>query len=116
MLEVFGKNRPSVRTVERWYLKFWRGSFVLEDQPHTGRPSDVAIPESVNAVRKAITLNRRITYRQLEELLHIPKLTLERIVSEQLPVRKLCRFAAEVNFIVTGNEKWLYYDSIPKKS
>ena len=57
-----------MRTVERWYLQFWQGSFVLEDQPHTGRPSDVATLESVDAVRKAIILNKRITYRQLEEL------------------------------------------------
>ena len=66
MSEVFGEDCPSVRTVEHWYLKFRRGNFVFEDQPHTGRPSDVATPELVDAVRKAITLNRRITYRQLE--------------------------------------------------
>ena len=71
MLEMFGKDCPSVRTVERWYL---RGSFVLEDRSHTRRPSDVATPESVDAVWKAITLNRRIMYRQLEELLNIPKI------------------------------------------
>ena len=59
--EVFGEVCPSVRSVKRWYLQFRRGSFVLKDQPHAGRPSDVATPESVNAVRKAITLDRTIT-------------------------------------------------------
>ena len=29
-------------------------------------------------------------YRKLEKLLHIPKSTLQRIVSGQLPVRELC--------------------------
>ena len=99
-----------------------------------------------DAVRKAKTLNRRITYRQLEELLHVPKSTLQRIVSEQLYVRKMCTswvphalsdeqrenrvkwckkmlkkfcksgFAAEVNFIMRGDETWLYYYDVPTKS
>ena len=90
MSEVFGEDCPSVRTVEHWYLKFRRGNFVFEDQPHTGCPSDVATSESVGAVCEAIILNRRITYRQLEELLQIPKSTLQWIVSKQLSVRKLC--------------------------
>ena len=60
MSEVFGENCPSVRTVERWYLQFRRGSFVLEDQLYIGRPPDVTTPESVDAIQKAITLNRRI--------------------------------------------------------
>ena len=88
--ELFGEDCPSVRTVDCWYLQFRRGNFVLDDQPRTERPSVVATPESVDAVRKAIILKRRITYKQLEELLDIPKSTLERIVSEQLSVRKLC--------------------------
>ena len=146
MLEVFGEDCPSVRTVERWDLQFRRGISVLEDQPRTGYLSDVATPESVDAVRKAITLNRRNTYRQLEDFLHIPKSTLQRIISEQLSVRKLCTlwvlhalskqqrenrikwckkmlkkfksgFAAEVNFIVTDDETWLlYYYDVPMKS
>ena len=82
MSEVFGEDFPSVRTVERCYLQFRRGSFVLEDQPHPGRLSDVANPESVYAVREAITLNRRMAYRQLEELLNILKSTLQQIISE----------------------------------
>ena len=84
--EVFGEDCPSVRTVERWYLQFRQGSFVLEDKTHTGRPLDVATSESVDPVQKAITLNRRITYRQLEKLLYIPKLTLQLIFLEQLSV------------------------------
>ena len=76
MSEVFGEDCPAVRTLERWYLQCWQRSFVLEDEPHGGRPLDVASSESVDALQEAITLNRRITYRQLEELLHIPKSTL----------------------------------------
>ena len=51
--EVFGEDCPSVRTVERWYLQFRRGGFVLEDQPHAGRLSNVATPESVNAIQSS---------------------------------------------------------------
>ena len=87
---VFSENRPSIKAVKCWYLQFRRGSFVLKDQPHTGRPSDVVSPELVDSVRKAIKLNKRITYRELEEILHISKSTLQRIVLEQLSVRKLC--------------------------
>ena len=92
MMEVFGEDCSSVRTLQRCYIQFQQGSFVLKDQPHTGRPFDVATPISVKDVWKVITLNRKITYRQLKVLLHIPKPFLQRIVSEQLSVRKLCIF------------------------
>ena len=140
--EVFSNDCPSVRTVERWYLQFRRGVFDLEDEPHTGRLSNVATPETVDA---AITVNRRITFRQLEVLLHISKSTLQRIVSEQLSVKKVCALwvpyalsdeqrknrvewcksmlkkfksgsADNMNFIVTGDLTWLYYYDVPTKS
>ena len=50
MAEVFGEDCPPVRTVERYYLQFQHGSFVLKDQPHIGCPSDDATPVSVDAV------------------------------------------------------------------
>ena len=81
----------------------------------------------------------------MKQLLLIPKSTLQRIVLDQLSVRKLCTlwvplalfmsdekivssgvkkmlkkfksgFATEVNFIVTGDETWLHYYDVPMKS
>ena len=58
--DFLGENCPSVRTVERWYLQLWLGSFVLDNQLQTGRPSDVATPELVDAVRTTTMLLRNL--------------------------------------------------------
>lgn len=145
MCSVLGQEVPSVRTVERWYLQFKRGEFELDDDPRPGRPAEVQVPENITRVEKAIREDRRITYRQLEELLNIPISSLHNIVKKHLNVKKLCTLwvphtlsehqkqqrvqwaqsmvkkfdngqSKSVSSIITGDETWIYYYDVPTKS
>ena len=58
--------------------------FSLDDDPRPGWPVEVSTPESVDAVQKAIKKDRRMTYRQFEELPNIHISTLHRIINEHL--------------------------------
>ena len=67
MIAVFKKDCPSLQRIKQ----FRRGSFSLNHEPRPGRPVEVSTPESEAAVQKEIEEDRRMTYRQLEELLNI---------------------------------------------
>ena len=96
-------------------------------------------------LQKAIEEHRRMTYRQLVELLNIPVSTSHRIINEHLQVCQLCTLwvphslseeqqqcrvnwcrqtlkkfrsglSKKVNSIITGDKAWIYYYNVPKKS
>lgn len=143
--DTFGKDCPSISTVFRWYKEFEKGNFNLDDDERTGRPVTSRTQENIDAVKKLIIADRRITYRQIQEILGIGASTLNSILHEDLKVKKLCSLfiphslsesqrSARVNWckkmldkydsgdsklvdsIVTGDETWLYYFDIPSKS
>lgn len=145
MISVFEDSCPSRSTVFRWYKQFQRGIFALDDDPHTGRPVEITTPENIASVQNLLKENRRITYRQIEEVLHINAPAVHSILHEHLNVRKVCTLwvphkltdaqmrlrvdwcrkmlteyemgsSNYVNSIVTGDETWLYYFDLPSKS
>ncbi|CAH1995632.1 unnamed protein product [Acanthoscelides obtectus] len=123
MLSVFGNEAPHQSTISRWYGEFKRGR------------------ENVDAVRKLIIEDRHVTYREIEASLKISKSSIQKILHEELGVRKLVsrwiphllteeQKAARVNWcqktldrfnsgnsknvysIVSSDESWIYcYES-----
>ena len=145
MSPVFGENCPHRSTIFRWYKQFQRGKFRLEDEPRTGRPVEAVTPENIAAVEKLLNKSRRVTYRQIQELLHIGAPAVHSILHDHLHVKKVCtlwvphvlkeeqkahrvewcqkmlnrfesRSTSDLNSIVTGNETWLYYYDVPTQS
>ena len=145
MKRILGDTAPSLRTVERWYKQFKRGIFELEDDPRPGRPSEVTTSETIAIVKKLICEDRRITYKQIQEILGISAWAVNKILNEHLRVHKVCtlfvphkltdkerecrvdwckkmlskfksRRSSEVFSIVTGDETWLYYYDVPTES
>ena len=55
--EVYQNQAPAKRTVEKWFAKFHRGEFNLEDEPHSGRPFDI----DDDVVRTLVQNNPRIS-------------------------------------------------------
>ena len=49
LVAVYGKSAPSFATVTRWFNEFKRGRQSLEDDPRSGRPSDVVSPSVIAA-------------------------------------------------------------------
>lgn len=52
MCNVMGGDAPSLSTVCRWSLQFKRGRESIDDDPRSGRPTEVTQPEVIAAVKK----------------------------------------------------------------
>ncbi|CAH1990849.1 unnamed protein product [Acanthoscelides obtectus] len=73
LLSVFGNEAPHQSTISRW----------------VGAPKTAVTQENVDAVRKLIIEDRHVTYREIEASLKISKTSIQKILHEELGVRKL---------------------------
>ena len=89
LLEAFGDQAPSKRTVERWYLEFKRDRTPLQDEPRSGRPSTAVTPYNVATVESLIREDSRITFEQIAEILYIGKGAINTMLHDNLGVSKI---------------------------
>ncbi|CAH1962912.1 unnamed protein product [Acanthoscelides obtectus] len=75
LLSVFGNEAPHQSTISSWYGEFKCGTAVTQ--------------EDVDAVRKLIIEDIHVTYREIEACLKISKTSIQKILHEELGVRKL---------------------------
>ncbi|CAH2008943.1 unnamed protein product [Acanthoscelides obtectus] len=137
LLFVFGNEAPHQSTISRWYGEFKRGRVSLSDDSRLGAPKTAVTQENVGAVRKLIIEDRHVAYREIEASLKISKTSFQKILHEELRVRKFVsrwiphllteeQKAARVNWcqktlnrfnsrnsknvysIVSGDESWIY--------
>jgi len=137
--KAFGDDSISETQIKFWYRRFKEGRESFESDPRSGRPSSSRTPENVERVRAAINKNRRLTVRELEEDLGIPKTSVSEILTEDLGMKRVAakfiprllsqeqkEFRAEVaedllqnsindphflKQVITGDESWVYgYD------
>ncbi|CAH2015480.1 unnamed protein product, partial [Acanthoscelides obtectus] len=74
LLSVFGNEAPHQSTISRWYGEFKSGRVSLSDDPRVGAPKTAVIQENVDAI---------------EASLKISKTSIQKILDEELGVRKL---------------------------
>ncbi|CAH1990411.1 unnamed protein product [Acanthoscelides obtectus] len=74
LLSVFGNEAPQQSTISRWYGEFKSGRVSLSDDPRVGAPKTAVIQENVDAI---------------EASLKISKTSIQKILDEELGVRKL---------------------------
>jgi histone-lysine N-methyltransferase SETMAR len=89
MVRVLGEDAPSLKTVYKWVKKFKWGRESLEDDPRSGRPSDVVTPQNIERCEKLVMQDRRIKLRELAAILGMSKERVGSIVHEHLRMRKL---------------------------
>ncbi|CAH1995147.1 unnamed protein product [Acanthoscelides obtectus] len=89
LLCVFGNEAPHQSTISSWYGEFKRGRVSLSDDPRVGAPQRAVTQENVDAVRKLIIEDIHVTYREIEASLKISKTSIQKILHEELGVRKL---------------------------
>jgi len=72
----FGESTLSERNIYKWYKQFFEeGREDVNDNPRPGRPSTSTTDENVEAVKKMILENRRITIREVAEEVGMPFFT-----------------------------------------
>ncbi|XP_049307894.1 histone-lysine N-methyltransferase SETMAR-like isoform X2 [Bactrocera dorsalis] len=136
--EVYGDDAVSVRVAQQWFARFRSGNFVVRDAPRSGRP----IVEKVDEIMEKIELDRHISSHDIAKELNIHHQTvlnhlkkagykkmLDVWVPHELSVKNLmdriniCDSLLKRNEIepflkrmVTGDEKWIKYNNVRKRS
>ncbi|CAH1988540.1 unnamed protein product [Acanthoscelides obtectus] len=89
LLSVFGNEAPHQSTISRWYGEFKPGRVSLSDDPRVGAPKTAVTQKNVDAVRKLIIEYRHVTYREIETSLKISKTSIQKMLHEELGVKKI---------------------------
>ena len=135
--QAYGTGSVGLTTIKEWYAKFKKGEFNLEDQPRSGRPKEMEDEEllvlleeddgqSTRELAKRVNVNQSTVLRRLKALGKVQKAT--RWVPHALSSRNkddrmniamahLTRHRRKSFLwrIVTGDEKWVYYDNPERK-
>jgi hypothetical protein len=71
---------PSNTTVKNWVARFRAGHLNTEDEERSRRPTQITIPENVDAIYSMILDNRRISAKKIAETLAIDILRKSRLL------------------------------------
>lgn len=133
----FGANTVSERTIREWFSRFRAGDYNLQDQPRSGRPSEL----NVDRLRQLVLADPQQTTRDIGETLGVSNSTvfehlraigfvskLSKWVPHQLTdvqrqrrcdaALTLLSFKPHQNWlssIVTGDEKWILYVNVVRR-
>ncbi|GFU92852.1 protein GVQW3 [Trichonephila clavipes] len=83
--ECMGKTQ-----IKEWYGRFKNGRTSVDSDPRSGRPSTGTSSHNVERVRAAVEQDRRLTVRELEDEIRIPKSIVWRILTENLGMTRVC--------------------------
>jgi len=81
----------SKKNVYKWYKLFQDGREDANDEPRSGRPSTSTTDENVQAVKKIVLENRRITIREVAEDVGISLGSCHEIFSNVLGMSRVSR-------------------------
>jgi transposase len=62
-------KRPFYSTVKKWVARFRTGSLSTEDKERSGIPTQVTVPENVDAIHSMILDDRKISAKNIPETL-----------------------------------------------
>jgi transposase len=76
-------------TVKNWFARFRTGHLSTEGKERSGRPTQVTVPENVDAIHSIIMDDRQIFTQKIAETLAISRERVGYIIHEILDMRKL---------------------------
>lgn len=143
MHETYKEDAPSKTMICKWVQRFEEGWDSVEDSPRSGRPATTVTRTNIERVRQALDIDRRVTVRDLADMVGIPltsvhailtaELGMSRVVArwvpkllsdaQQLERVRICRqllhaYRCDEHFldrIVTGDESWFHYSEPESK-
>ena len=80
----------AITRIREYYKRFKNGRTSADSDPRSGRPSLTTTPENIERLRLAIEGDRRLTVRELENDLGIPKTTVLKILNKILGMTRVC--------------------------
>lgn len=144
MQTAFGDECMGITQIKEWYSRFKSGRTSVDSDPRMGRPSTSKSVHNIEQVRLAIEKDRRLTVRELEDDLGLPKSTIWEIITSNLGMKRVCakfipkllseeqkNYRVEIardnlemvendnnllDKVITGDESWVYaYDPETKQ-
>ena len=106
--KAFVDQSMGITQVKEWYRRFQNGRTSVDSDPRSGRLSLATTPENIERVRLAIKDDRRLTVRELENDLGIPKTTVWEILNKILGMTRVC--AKYIPKLLTTEQKDLRSD------
>ena len=96
---------PCYETIRKWVVAIREGKEDLEDEARSGRPVTATSQDVVQKVADAIHQYRRLTTRQLSEMVEVSHNSIYKVLTETLNKRKVC--AKWVPHLLTDEQKVL---------
>ena len=90
MQKAFRNECMSKTRIKEWYNRFKVGLTSVDSDSCSGRPSSTKTLDNIERVRLAIEGDRRLTVRELENDLGIPKTTVWKILNKILEMTRVC--------------------------
>ena len=90
MQKAFGNECMSEKGKKKWYNRFRGGRTSVDSYSRSGRPSTTKTLDNIERVRLAIEEDRRLSVRELENDLGIPKTTVWEILNKILGMTRVC--------------------------
>ena len=90
MQKAFGNECMSKSRIKEWYNRFKGGRISVDSNFLSGRPSTTKTLDNIERVRLAIEGDRRLSARELENDLGIPKTTVWEILNKILGMTRVC--------------------------
>ena len=90
MQKAFGNECMSKTRINEWYNRFKGGRTSVDSGSRSGQPSTTTTLGKFDLVQPAIEGDRRLTVRELENALGIPKTTVLEILNKMLGMTRVC--------------------------
>ena len=87
--KAFVDESIGITQIKKWYRRFKIGRTSVDSDLRSGRPSLTTTPENIELVRLAIEGDRRLTVRELENDLGIPKAPVWEILNKILGMTRV---------------------------
>ena len=88
--KAFVDESMGITQIKEQYRRFKNGRTFVDSDPRSGRPSLTTTSENIERVRLAIEGDGRLTVRELDNDLRIPKTTVWKILNKILGMTRVC--------------------------
>jgi len=90
LVQVYGDNDMKKTAVYKWVKRFSECRESVTDEERSGRPAANRTEENIAKIRQIVRENRRLTVRSIAEQVNVNRVTVRKILTEDIDMRKVC--------------------------